>query len=128
MNQTTITPEAPEDFLLESVPSFREDCKAGRKTWTDWNIYSLLFEFEKHLQRLQSERRELSGLLVGFAALNELLARGNKSVRDAAVIQVVDLLIRNDKLREPAMHSGFATLAGAIREQSKAWEESGKRR
>jgi DNA-binding transcriptional regulator YiaG len=58
-----------------------------------------------------------------LGATNALLERGTLSVKDATVIQVIDMMIRDDALRTVVLKSDFATLARTTADQVRNWEE-----
>ena len=123
MSSELIEVESLQQFRIDEVPSFREECLAKRALFGGAdNFYLLLQDFQEHIRRLYKENTKSGSLSRAFKATSALLERGTDSVKDATTIQVIDMIIRDEDLRSAASRSEFPTLASAIARQVSAWE------
>jgi hypothetical protein len=119
-----IDTDSLQEFLIEAVPSFREECLSNRAILGDVDsFYLLLADFRKHILRLFAEDRESDSFKSALSAIDALLRDGDQSVKDATVIQVIDLMIKDEGLRAAASASGLAFLSSSIESQVQAWQE-----
>jgi hypothetical protein len=124
MTKPPIGVEQLQEFLICNVPSFRDDCLANRALMAESdNFYHLLQDFNDHISRLYKATGSSDSLARALEATNVLLERGTPSVKDATVIQVIDMMMRDDALRTVVLKSGFGTLARTTADQVRNWEK-----
>jgi hypothetical protein len=87
------------------------------------NFYLILMEYRKHLFDLFRRDRRSSEFAQSLRTTNRLLAIGTPSVKDATVIQIVDLIIRDDELMDHASAAGLETLSNSIQQRAAYWQE-----
>lgn len=128
MDSDVIDTDSLEEFLVTAVPSFREACLRGRLTLGNVdNFYLLLMDFKKHIIELYTDDPRSIAFRNALGALSALIERGTPSVKDAAIIQVVDVIIQNRALKLDAREAGFGALTAALDQQASEWEEFRKR-
>jgi hypothetical protein len=123
MNDELIDVESLQGFLINTVPSFREECLANQSINNEGNFYLLLAGFRDHIARLFREEPRSEQFSQAISAVCTLIERGNDSVRDATVISIIDVIIRDDALRKTASNFGLAALSRVIDQQVATWAE-----
>lgn len=124
MTKKLLDVESLEEFLAEAAPSFRAYLSANPRSYASRdNFYLLLAEFRDYVTCLFNEDRSSKLFKTALEVVNTLLERGNESVRDATVISIIDVIIRDDSLRMAALNSQLPYLSTEIRQQVANWEE-----